>query len=755
MRLAARIGWGVLALVFAALVALLSWEPFVAIPPGPAPPARAYRATIVRDEFGVPHIQGASDPDVAFGVAWAQAEDDFPTQQDVMAMTRGRFGAIAGEKGAAMDFAFHLLDARGTALRRYRELPADVLALLEAYASGLNLYAARHPGEVKLARLFPVNGRDIAAGFALRQPFFFDLDKVIGPLVAGEPPRREHGPALNGKALPAYAQGGGDMLPFAGGAQRGREADQPPGGTTGMADPRASPKAGRSDDPGLNGSNAFAVAPARSGDGATRLVSNAHQPWRGGVAWYELVIASDTGWHFAGATFAGAPFPFLGHNETLGWTNTVNRPDLADIYRLVLNPERTRYRLDKRWLPLETKRVVLPVRWGPLVIPVVERVWRTRHGPAILNARGGFAFRYAGIDSLRQIEQYYRLTKARTFVEWQRAMALQAVPSTNFVYADRAGNIAFVYNGRFPARKQGPDWRGIVAGDDSSLIWRAALPWRAVPRLINPASGFLFNANNTPFVAAGPGSELAPDAFPPEMGIEGNLTNRARRAVRLMSGTPRIGRRELTSIKYDTGYERAGYVAWTLDGIAALDLRGEPELARAQALLAGWDLRADGRGPADALAVMVLNEAMRSSYGLKPPPDPRRELTAAVAHLRRHFGRIDPPLAQVIRLRQGSVDLPLDGGTDTLRAMTSWNVAEDGRLVIKHGDSFIQFVEWPRDGPVRSQSIQPFGQTATRPGSRHFADQAPLFVAHRLKPVHFTPAQIAAHAVRKYRVSNR
>ncbi|MET0179286.1 MAG: penicillin acylase family protein [Novosphingobium sp.] len=539
-------------------------------------------------------------------------------------------------------------------------------------------------------------------------------------------------------------------LPPPGGARGG-----PPQAPRPISPPPAPPARGRGEE-ARAGSNAFAVAPARSGDGATRLVSNAHQPWRGGTAWYELVIDSDEGWHFAGATFPGSPYPFLGHNATLGWTNTVNRPDLADIYRLVLDDSGTRYRLDGRWLPLVRRDVRLPVRVGPLVLPITRSVWRTRHGPAIVNPNGAFAFRYAGIGSLGALEQYYRLSKARDFAGWQRAMAMLAVPSTNFVYADKAGNIAFVYNARLPQRIAGPDWRGVLPGDDSRLIWTRTAPWSAVPRLVNPKSGYLFNANNTPFVAAGPGSELDPAAFPAELGIELDLTNRARRAARLMAATSPIGRRELSAIKYDTGYERAGYVAWMLDAVAALDLRDAPALADAQRLLAGWDLRADGRGPADALAVMVLQNAMAASYGLKPAPDPRAELEKTVSHLKMHFGRIDPPLGAVIRLRQGKVDLPLDGGGDTLRASTSWlKDAPDGRLPIKHGDSFVMFIEWPRNGPVTSRSIQPFGAAITRPRSPHFADQAPLFVAHRTKPVHFTRAEIAAHAVRRYVVSNR
>lgn len=193
----------------------------------------------------------------------------------------------------------------------------------------------------------------------------------------------------------------------------------------------------------------------------------------------------------------------------------------------------------------------------------------------------------------------------------------------------------------------------------------------------------------------------------------------------------------LLQIKFDTGYEREGYVAYMLDEIARLDLRGEPELREAQRLLGSWDMTADGKGGADALAVMVLEQAMIASYGLEPLPDPKTELTRAVTHLKTHFGRIDPPLQDVIRIRQGNVDLGSDGGGDTLRAATNWNVDPDGRLSVKHGDSFIMLIEWGRDGRVRSQSIQPYGAATTRPESPHYADQAALFVARRFKPVHF------------------
>ena len=725
-----RGAWTLLVIALVLLVALASAEPFWAEQPGKAPPARAYRAEITRDAYGVPHIHGKTDADTAFGIAWAHSEDDFSTLQDVVAMTRGRFGAIAGPDGAGVDFAYHWLGARETARAGYGQLPADVRAVLDGYASGLNRYAETHPQEVKLARLFPVNGEDIATGFALRLPFFFGLDRVLQPLAEGKPLRPEHGPSLTGEGTREFGLGAADQLA--------------------PAKPLPLPLA-MGPNAEMSGSNAFAVAPARSGDGVTRLLSNSHQPWRGGVAWYELEIRSDEGWHFAGATFPGSPYPFMGHNENLGWTNTVNRPDLIDVWQLETDRQASRYKVDGQWRDLESARVWLPVRFGPLVLPVPRTVWKTIYGPAMVNARGAFAVRYGGIGSLASLEQYYRITKAKDFAEWRKAMAIMGVPATNFIYADKAGNIAYWYNAAIPQRAPGPDWRRPVRG---APLWTGYVPWEELPHHVNPASGYLFNSNNTPLVAAGPGSELDPAKIPAIWGVELDMTNRARRAARLLAEPGPLSRERLLGIKFDTGYERAGYVAWMLDSIAKLDLKDDPELAEAQRLLAGWDMDADGKGPADALAVMVLEGAMKASYGLKPAPDPRGELAAAVAHLKQHFGRIDPPLGEVLRIRRGKVDLPMQGGGDTLRAATDWDADPDGRLSIKHGDSFVMLIEWGPDGKVCSESIQPYGAATTRPGSPHYADQAALFAARRFKPVRFEAADVAAHAVRRTTVSN-
>lgn len=738
-----RVGLGLLALIVVTAIGLAVWEPLTASPPT----AVAYTPTdirIARDSYGVPHIFGETDADVAYGVAYAHAEDDFSTLQEVLAMTRGRLGAMTGQDGAKVDFAAYVIDGRGTTDRQYERLPADVKLLFTAYAAGLNRYADKHPEEVRLSGLFPVTPQDVVAGFVIRSPFFFGLDNVLGNLVEGKPLPREGGPAIAG------------LTP--------KNAPSP----RAQAEPVEAPARIATATPSTfftntlfdnaeqaNGSNGYAVAPSRTTDGATWLVSNSHQPWRGGVAWYELVVHSNRGWDFAGANFPGSPYPFLGHNRNLGWTNTVNRPDLIDVYRLTLDDSGTRYRFDGQWRDLESKRVWLRVKVGPFVLPIPRTVYRSIHGPVIVNDRGAFAIRYAGIDQIDMVTQYYRIQKAQNLDQWRAAMSAQGVPATNFIYADREGNIGLFYNAMIPDRPAGYDWRTILPGDRSGDLWTRSLAFDRLPQLVNPASGYLINANNTPFTAAGPGDELDPARYDPRMGVELDETNRSLRSIALFEAAGQLDEAGLKRIKYDTGYERTGYAADFMRRLLALRLT-DPQQRQAQTLLANWDWNLDGRGQGDALALMVLRPANRAHYMRSTePPDARAILAGAATHLQTHFGRLDPPLGTVLRLRQGEgatrVDLPLDGGNDTIRASTLWDEDEDGRLSVRHGDSFIMFVRWDRDGSVRSESIQPFGAATTRPASPHHTDQARLFAAHRLKPVLFDRAAFLATRPHFYR----
>jgi acyl-homoserine-lactone acylase len=683
----------------------LVWEPLSVTASSP-PLARTYDVEIVRDGFGVPHINGKTDADAAYGLAYAHSEDDFSTIQEVIAMTRGRTGAMIGSDGAKVDYVGHLLGARETVTQKYGSIPADVRAVLDGYAAGLNRYADTHSSEVRLSKLFPVNGQDVATGFVLRSPFFFGLDEVIGKLVEGETPKSE------------------PLEPLT--------------------------PAGR--DPSTNGSNAFAVSPNKMSDGKTWLVSNSHQPYEGGVAWYEAIVHSGEGLDMAGALFPGSPFVLLGHNRNLGWTNTVNHPDLIDVYKLVLNEDGTRYKYDGDWKELIKERVWLPIKFGPFTVPVPKSVYRSIHGPVIVNKNGAFALRYAGIGDVRQLEQYFRIQKAQDYDQWISAMSLRGIPATNFIYADKSGRIGYFYNGLFPARKAGFDYSGILPGDTSADMWDGPLPWSATPMIVNPASGWLVNANNTPFKAAGPGSELDPTKFSPLLGIEARTTNRISRAMELLSAeTGKITPERLLQIKFDTAYSKASYAGPWMAKILALDVSKEPDLLAAQNLLKTWDWNSDSNHPADAIGEAMMHLANSDAYHGRPLPDAHEKLREVVDRYTKAFGRIDPPLNEVQRLIRGNVNLPANGGTDTLRAATAWEPQDDGHMRVKHGDSFIMLITWDQAGKVSSQSIQPYGAATSRPASPHYTDQMKLFEDRKFKPVHFLWADAVAQGGKVYR----
>jgi penicillin amidase/acyl-homoserine-lactone acylase len=687
----------VLVLIVMALAGLIVSDRLVQPPP---PDARIlitqgarYHARIRRDEFGVPHITGATDADVAFGLAYAHAEDDFATIQNVTLATRGTLAAEQGFKAAPTDYVVRLLRVWPTVNARYdRDLPDDLKRVLAAYAAGISAYGARHPDKVAPG-LLPVDGRDIAAGFVFKTPFFYGLDDVLEKL-----------------NTPTH---GKPMAPV--------------------------------------GSNGVAVAPSRSADGATRLLVNSHQPYTGPVAWYEAVLQSGEGWHVAGGFFPGSPFMLHGHNEHLGWANTVNDPDLVDVYRLTLNPaDPDQYRLDGRWRRFEKSDAAIRVKIaGPLYWTFHKPVLWSAHGPVLKTDHGVFAVRFAGMGEVRQPLQYYRLDKARTLAEWRAAMALQALPSINYIYADEAGNIGYVYNGLFPDRRAGVDWTGVLPGDRSDLIWTRYLPFDRVPQIWNPKSGYVFNSNNTPFQATGPEDALKPADFPGAMGLQTNMTNRAYRARETFGADPRITAEAFRRYKFDVAYSARSDVARIVAMVLALDPRGDADIAAAQSLLHGWDRRMDVTSRAAALAISIAGPIAGAWEDKRLPPDTRATLIKAIANLKRHFGRIDPAWGEVNRIMRGKLDLPIDGGPDTYRAVYG-EPRPDGRLKAVAGDTFIMFVTWDRTGRLSSESIHQFGSATLDPTSPHYADQTPLFVAMKTKPVRFTEAELAGHVEADY-----
>jgi len=263
---------------------------------------------------------------------------------------------------------------------------------------------------------------------------------------------------------------------------------------------------------------------------------------------------------------------------------------------------------------------------------------------------------------------------------------------------------------------------------------------------VDPPSGWVANSNNNPFLSTAPADEQNPAAFPDEMGVESFVTNRALRYQALFAalGDKPISRADLLRITFDKGSAKAGWAGQWIARLMAVDTSKAPDLAAAQKLIASWDWTLDGRGPADSFVTLVLAPAARTAYLGVPLADPAVSLRDAVDSLTRTFGRLDVPLGTFQRLRRGKLDLPVYGGPEALRAIIG-TIAPDGRRVGDNGDGFIMLIEWAADGTVTSHSIHQFGAATVRPVSPHYADQSPLFVAEKWKPVRFTAAALQGH----------
>jgi acyl-homoserine-lactone acylase len=689
------------ALLLVGLAALIT-EDWLSQPPSPAretliAQAAHYHARIQRDHYGVPHISGPTDPDVAFGLGFAHSEDDFATIQEAALTARGQLAGVEGAKGAVTDYLVRLLKVHETVASQYDTvLPSDARAVLQAYADGVNYYAALHPDKVDRG-LLPMTGQDVAAGFVFRTPFFYGLDHVIGQIMA-PPPKAPQTAMLA-------------SLPI--------------------------------------GSNGIAIAASKSADGATRLLVNSHQPYVGQVAWYEAVLDSGQGWHVAGGFFPGSPFMLHGHNAHLGWANTVNAPNLSTVYRLDVNPANPdQYRLDGQWKNFEKADAAIRIKiWGPLIWTVHRPLLWSVQGPVFSTDHGVFAVRYAGMGEARQSLQYYRLNRAANRDEWLAAMRLQALPSINYIYADEKGNIGYVYNGEFPVRAEGRDWAQVQPGDRSDLIWHGYLPFEREPQIWNPTSGYVFNSNNTPFQATGAQDALKPENFNPSMGIQTGMTNRAYRVQETFGVDPAITDESFRAYKFDIAYSERSDFARQIAEVIQLDPGSDPDLSAAQALLKGWDRHTNIASRAAALAVLMGTEAAHSDS--HPDVPPIEALRHAITTLKTHFGRIDPEWGEVNRIRRGALDLPIDGGPDTYRAV--YGVAQaNGTLTAAAGDTFIMFVTWDKTGALSSDSISQFGSATLDTHSPHYADQTPLFVAMKTKPVLFTAAQLAGNVEADY-----
>ena len=669
-----------------------------------------YDVRILRDTWGVPHIYGKTDADTAYGLAYAHCEDDWDHMEDGILTARGELASKAGLTWAKFDYIANWFRVREFAYEGYdTEITPELRAIMDAYAEGITHYAAIHPENMPHLVL-PVTGQDVMAGVMLKAPFFYELHRNLLAMMDSSGINIDKGGVVAFRAM--------EENPFSRGFPIG--------------------------------SNAWAVGPSRSADGATRLAINSHMPWEGQVTWYEAHVHSEEGWDVIGATFPGGPFIFKGHNANMGWCHTINRPGLADIYELVIHPDNPDlYEYDGQWLELEKGTAKMRVRlWGNLIVPVSRELLWSVHGPAVRQGDKVFALRFVGYGDLKVLEQWYAMNKAQKLDDFLAAMNMSTMLSFNTLYADRDGNLFYAYGGKFPKRSTEFDWTKVLPGNTSEAVWEEFHPFSAVPQVLNPPSAFIQSCNSSPFHTTVGEGNPNPEEFCPSMRIETHYTNRSRRALALYGGDASITREEFYAYKYDKAYAPESRVGKWLTEVLQ-ETPEEADLSAALDILRDWNLSAEKDSTGASLAMLAI-ELGPMSGAPETDSDAMKRLRNAVRYLKNTRNRLDVPWEEMLRLRRGDLDLGLGGCPDCLRAI-DLKLLDDGHFVGINGDCFFQMVEWDAEGNLRSESVHQYGASTVDADSPHYADQAPLFAAEEMRPTLYHKDEVLANLALEYR----
>lgn len=701
----------------------------------------AQAVTIHRDEWGVPHIVGPTDASVVFGMGYAQAEDYFWQLEDTTIRALGRYAEVVGESGLSSDLLNRAFEVVPRSKADFEKLASEHQQLARAYAHGINWYLKHHPETPR--RLI----QQFEPWMALAIDRHLLLDFAYGATHAGRPQ-----PLFQSTAT---EQPLSDRIsPFEAAAQA------------------------------AIGSNAWAIGPTKTASGKAMLLINPHQPWFGWGQFYEAHLDSQESIRMSGACFFGSPIPTLGHNEYLGWTYTVSDPDNADAWKVVFdspdNPLAYRFddghRLATEW----TESIGVRKRSKVEQRSIVFR--KTHHGPLVrkLDEHTYLAANVAGIFDLRRIDQAMGMVRASNLQKWKQAIGRCALPLFNVAYADRQGNILYLYNGTIPIRDPAFDWKSPVDGSTSATEWRGTHSIDELPQVINPRCGYVQNCNTSPFTTT---HDENPDRsrFPSYMFEDADYQKRrAQISRKLLSEASDITFDQFQNLAFDTR------LYWPLTQLPdfARALRdysaAQPDAARRIQPyldhLLDWDCRASVDSTQTTLCVEWYEELHEGSYPgetlkSKYAENPAQQLEALAAtanKLRLIHGDWKVPWGKVHRIQRlankpdvKSAALAFDAvqpsfpcaGTPgplgivyTVYSTPSIPFLRPARYAVV-GSCYLGVVEF--SDRVRAASAVQFGASSD-PQSQHYFDQARFFSEQKLKPAWFYRDEVLEHAVRSY-----
>lgn len=647
---------------------------------------------IIRDSFGVPHIFGKTDPDVAYGLAWAHAEDDFGTIQQSLMAGKSILAQYQGKKGASIDYIIHLLRIPELVEEKYEsDLSPAFKKLLEGYAAGLNAYATAHPKEVLLKKIFPVTPKDMVQYSVLQLCVLSGADKALSSIFGGTVPLLE-----NYKTA---------------------------------------------------GSNAFAFNSAKTTDGQVYLDINAHQPLEGPVAFYEAHLSSEDGWNIIGANFPGAPCILHGCNEYLGWAHTVNAPDKLDVYQLEMNPaNKLQYKFDGKWETLEAKMAPLKVKVAGVIVPLGKKAYWSKYGPTIISPRGVFSIRMPAQMDIRGLEQWYAFNKAKNFTEFKKALDMLAIPGYNIVYADRYDTIFYISNGRIPVRDKSYNWKATLPGNTSKTLWTDLHPLSNLPQVLQPKSGYVYNTNHSPFHSTeGIDNPLVKDIT---MGYETLENNRSMRFDELIQPLNKVSYEDFKRIKFDRQYPSSFYFPSKIDTVFILNSTEFPDIADIITQLNNWNRNSDAESIGAGTFFFVQaaankNKALYLQNKFISKTLAAQLLREAKQTMLKDFGKTNIALGEVQKLVRGTKEIPLSGLPDVLAPMYSVPY-KDGKWKGNQGDAYIELVRFTKDGP-QIESLNVYGASAKK-DSPHYTDQMEMFTRQQTKKMTLNKAEVYKNA---------
>lgn len=690
----------------------------------PTTPAADYpdRVEIRRTTHGVPHILAEDMGALGYGMAWAQLEDHGRMVVLNLVRARGELSRIFGPDSLESDFTH--AESHALAVATYSRLSPDLRRVQEGWAAAVNRWVETRPDAFAQYDLPQFTPHDVAALW---------VDEQVEP------------------AMRRFQR-----------AQARRRA------------------AADSLDRDNIGSNAWAFGPGRTTTGNPILLRNPHIGWRADwySTYYEMQITVPGKVNFYGDFRVGFPFYFNGgFNDHLGWATTNNGPDLEEVYALQLDPTRPdHYLFDGGSVPITRTELVVQVKRGGERTIAKREVWRTPIGPVIGRGEGVvYVLRSPGWGEYRKAEQFLAMMRARNLAEWKAAMAMRAHTESNLTYADRDGNIFYLWNAALPRRPHAPlgDTAAVpAAGSDD--IWTALHSLDSLPQLLNPPTGYLHNEND-PFHFTNLESPIDSARFPAPGFPAPDLRFRSQLGVTLATSQDKVSLDDVVRLKHSTRMMAAERL---VDDLLAAVKAGNPSglLADAVGVLEAWDRTAspDARG-----AVLFTEwfdryyresgsstaEREASAYarpwtstnptgtpdGLADPARAVRTLAEAAATTRREHGRIDPAWGDLVRVIRGDVDVPVGGcsGIYGCFRVLSIRPTGDGRYQNAGGDGWVLVVEFTQDGP-RARSIMAYG-ASSQPDSPWYDDQAAMYARGELKPVAFSEVEIAAQLVRSYR----